>query len=95
MTWKSNFPLFNFTLSPNGQDRTGNCANSDPFVNIDNVLYNQDELKPIHCIHYMNYSSSDFAHLSQGEDVKICYRDEFLYYRFLKEPQKTATAKTA
>ncbi|MEH2411830.1 Npun_R2821/Npun_R2822 family protein [Nostoc sp.] len=88
LTWKSNLALFNFTLSPNGQDRTGNCANSDPFVNIDNILYNQDELKPIHRIHYMNYSSIDFARLCQGEDVNICYREEFLYYRFLKEPEK-------
>ncbi|NDJ25131.1 methionine synthase [Nostoc sp. B(2019)] len=88
MTLRCDRPLFNFTLSPNGQDRTGNCANADPFVNIDNVLYNQDGLKPIHRIHYMSYSSSDFARLSQGEDVNILYRDEFLYYRFLKQPEQ-------
>ncbi|MDZ8189157.1 MAG: hypothetical protein RMX96_30485 [Nostoc sp. ChiSLP02] len=80
--------IFNFTLSPNPQDRTGNCANADKFVNIDNVLYNQDGLKPIHRIHYMSYSSIDFARLSRGEDVNIDYRDEFLYYRFLKEPER-------
>ncbi|TAF04867.1 MAG: methionine synthase [Nostocales cyanobacterium] len=88
MTLRWNRPLFNFTLSPNGQERTGNCANADPFVNIDNVLYNKEGLKPIHRIHYMSYSYSDFARLSQGEDVNINYRDEFLYYRFLKEPEK-------
>ncbi|MBD6618109.1 methionine synthase [Komarekiella sp. 'clone 1'] len=88
MTLRCDRPLFNFTLSPNGQDRTGNCANADPFVNINNVLYNQDGLKPIHRIHYMSYSSSDFARLSQGEDVNILYRDEFLYYRFLKQPEQ-------
>lgn len=81
-------PLFNFTLSPNGQDRTGNCANADPLVNIDNVLYNQEGLKPIHRIHYMSYSSRDFARLSLGEDINIRYRDEFLYYRFLKQPEQ-------
>ncbi|MBW4611900.1 MAG: methionine synthase [Desmonostoc vinosum HA7617-LM4] len=80
--------IFNFTLSPNTQDRTGNCANADAFVNINNVLYNQDGLKPIHRIHYMSYSSGDFVRLCQGEDVNICYRDEFLYYRFLKQPEK-------
>ena len=80
--------IFNFTLSPNPQDRTGNCANADPFVNINNVLYNQDGLKPIHRIHYMSYSSIDFTRLCQGEDVNIDYRDEFLYYRFLKEPER-------
>lgn len=87
MTLRCNRPLFNFTLSPNGQERTGNCADADPFVNINNVLYNQDGLKPIHRIHYMNYSSRDFANLCKGEDVKIRYQDEFLYYRFLKQPE--------
>ncbi|MBE8999483.1 methionine synthase [Nostoc sp. LEGE 12447] len=88
MTLRCDRPLFNFTLSPNGEDRTGNCANADPFVNINNVLYNQDGLKPIHRIHYMSYSSRDFAQLSQGQDVNICYGDEFLHYRFLKEPEQ-------
>ena len=88
MTLRCERLLLNFTLSSNGQDRTGNCANADPFVTIDNVLYNKDGLKPIHRIHYMSYSSSDFARLCQGEDVNIHYRDEFLYYHFLKEPDK-------
>ncbi|MBW4557080.1 MAG: methionine synthase [Trichormus sp. ATA11-4-KO1] len=84
MTLRCDRSLFNFTLSPNGQDRTGNCANADPFVNINNVLYNKEGLKPIHRLHYMGYSASDFARLSQGEDVNIPYKNEFLYYRFLK-----------
>ncbi|MBW4562834.1 MAG: methionine synthase [Mojavia pulchra JT2-VF2] len=88
ITLYGNHPIFNFTLSPNGQDRTGNCANADSFVNINNVLYNQDGLKPIHRIHYMSYSSSDFSRLCQGEDVNIRYRDEFLHYRFLRQPEQ-------
>ncbi|MFP4101130.1 Npun_R2821/Npun_R2822 family protein [Coleofasciculus sp.] len=88
MTLRCDRPLYNFTLSPNGQDRTGNCADADPFVNIDNVLYNEQGLKPIHRIHYMNYSASDFVRLCQGEDVNICYKDIFLYYRFLKQPEQ-------
>ncbi|KAB8333507.1 methionine synthase [Scytonema tolypothrichoides VB-61278] len=88
MTLRCNRPLFNFTLSPNGQDITGNCADADPFVNINNVLYNQDGLKPIHRLHYMNYSAIDFTRLCQGENVDIRYKNEFLHYRFLKEPEK-------
>ncbi|MGH8002233.1 MAG: Npun_R2821/Npun_R2822 family protein [Brasilonema sp.] len=88
MTLRCNRPLFNFTLSPNGQDKTGNCADADPFININNVLYNQDGLKPIHRLHYMNYSAIDFTRLCQGEDVDIRYKNEFLYYRFLKQPEK-------
>ncbi|MBD0388971.1 MAG: methionine synthase [Nostoc sp. C3-bin3] len=87
LTLRCDRPLFNFTLSPNGQDRTGNCADADPFVNVDNVLYNEQGLKPIHRLHYMNYSSRDFARLCKGEDVDIRYKDLFFYYRFLKQPE--------
>jgi hypothetical protein len=87
LTLRCDRPLFNFTLSPNGQDRTGNCADADPFVNVDNVLYNEQGLKPIHRLHYMNYSSRDFARLCKGEDVDIRYKDVFLSYRFLKQPE--------
>ncbi len=86
LTLRCDRPLYNFTQSPDGKERTGNCAEIDPFVNIDNVLYNEQGLKPIHRIHYMNYSSSDFARLCQGEDADIRYKDVFLHYRFLKEP---------
>ena len=88
LTLRSEQSLFNFTLSSNGQERTGNCAGADPFVNIDHVLYNQQGLKPIHRIHYMNYASQDFSRLCQGEDVNIPYQEEFLYYRFLKQPEQ-------
>ncbi len=88
MTLRCDRPQFNFTLSPNGKDRTGNCADADPFVNIDNVLYNQEELKPIHRLHYMNYPSIGFTRLCQGEDVNIRYKDVFLYYRFLQQPEQ-------
>ena len=88
LTLRCDRPLFNFTLSPNGQDRTGNCADADPFVETDHVLYNEQGLKPIHRIHYMNYSSADFARLCKGEAVEIRYREPFLYYRFLKQPQQ-------
>ncbi|CAD0229211.1 Methionine synthase [Planktothrix agardhii] len=87
MTLRAERSFFNYTLSSDGSERTGNCANADPFVNIDNVLYNQEKLKPIHRIHYMGYSSVDFGRLSQGEDVHIPYQDVFLHYRFLKQPE--------
>ncbi|WP_343217840.1 Npun_R2821/Npun_R2822 family protein [Halotia branconii] len=87
MTLGGDRSLFNFTLSPDHQDRTGNCANADIFLNINNILYDKNGLKPIHRIHYMSYSPGDFARLCQGEDINICYREEFLYYRFLKHPE--------
>ncbi|WP_322743970.1 Npun_R2821/Npun_R2822 family protein [Nostoc edaphicum] len=88
MTFRIARSLFNFTLSPNGEDRTGNCARVNRFVNIDNVLYNQQGLKPIHRLHYMGYGAIEFARLCKGEDVNICYKNEFLHYRFLKQPEQ-------
>ncbi|MGF1674139.1 MAG: Npun_R2821/Npun_R2822 family protein, partial [Rivularia sp. (in: cyanobacteria)] len=88
MTLRSNRSQFNFTLSPNAQDRCGNCANADPFVVIDNVLFNKEGVKPIHRIHYMGYPSIDFSRLSQGEDIDIPFKDIFLNYRFLKQPEQ-------
>jgi hypothetical protein len=87
LTLRCNRPLYNFTQSSNGQDRTGNCANADPFINIDDVLYNKQGLKPIHRIHYMGYPARDFAELSQGKEVDLPYKNEFLYYRYLKQPE--------
>ncbi|MGG6268045.1 Npun_R2821/Npun_R2822 family protein [Leptolyngbya sp. AN03gr2] len=86
LTFRLDRPAFNFTLSPDGQDRTGNCADGDPFVVRDQVLYNQDGLKPIHRLHYMGYSSIEFARLSQGEAVQLPHKEVFLHYRFLKSP---------
>ncbi|GAP95716.1 Npun_R2821/Npun_R2822 family protein [Leptolyngbya sp. NIES-2104] len=86
LTLRLDRPTFNFTLSTDGQDRTGNCANIDPFVVRDHLLYNKDGLKPIHRLHYMGYSSIEFARLSQGEAVQIPYAEVFLHYRFLKNP---------
>ena len=88
MTLRCERPFYNFTQSSDSRDRTGNCADADPFINLDNVLYNEQGCKPIHRIHYMNYPAISFTRLSQGEDVNIRYQDIFLHYRFLKEPQK-------
>ncbi|MBW4514396.1 MAG: hypothetical protein KME11_04155 [Timaviella obliquedivisa GSE-PSE-MK23-08B] len=89
LTLRGEYSLFNFTLSPDSQDRTGNCADADRFVEKDQILYNADGLKPIHRIHYMNYGAEKFARLAQGENVGMRYQEMFLLYRFLKNPHQT------
>jgi hypothetical protein len=88
LTLRGEYSLFNFTLSPDSQDRTGNCADADPFIEKDQILYNADGLKPIHRIHYMNYGAEKFARLAQGEDVGMRYQEMFLLYRFLNNPDQ-------
>jgi hypothetical protein len=84
LTLRAEYSLFNFTLSSDDRNRTGNCADADPFIEKDQILYNADGLKPIHRIHYMNYGAEKFARLAQGEDVGMRYQDIFLRYRFLR-----------
>lgn len=87
MTLSDSYSLFNFTQSANSRERTGNCANADPFVAIE-VLYNYEGLKPINRIHYMGYSAQDFKQLCQGKDAGIPHQSTFLSYRYLKQPEK-------
>ena len=91
LTFRGDYSMFNYTLSEKSTDRTGNCADADPFIEIDNLLYNEEGLKPIHRIHYMNFPAQDFAKLSQGEDMVIPHKDVFLHYRFLKDSENKLT----
>ncbi len=86
LTLRGNYSIFNYTLSEKKSDRTGNCADADPFVEINKILYNEQGLKPIHRIHYMNFPPEDFARLTKGEDAPIPHKNLFLEYRFLKDP---------
>jgi hypothetical protein len=62
------------------------CHWNSKFDVVDNILYDQGQ--PLTYIHYMSVSSSDFVRLCSSEDVDIPYRDVFLYYRYLKSPDK-------
>jgi len=89
LTFCLNWKIFNYTMSSDSRERTGNIAGADPFIEKDWVLYNAQGCKPIHRIHYMGYPSKDFYYLCRGEDVPIPHREVFLHYRFLEEPEKT------
>jgi hypothetical protein len=92
ITFKLNCKIFNYTLSLDSHDRTGNIAGVDPFVEKDQVLFNQEGLKPIHRIHYMGYKSEAFARLCKGEDTNIPHQEVFLYYRFMNQPEQAPTS---
>jgi hypothetical protein len=87
MTFRSQQSIYNFTLSPHGQDRTGNAAESG-YVNVDQVLFNAEGMKPIHRLHYNAHSATKFTRLCQGEAVNLPLQDEFLFYRYLHEPEQ-------
>lgn len=91
ITFKLNCKIFNYTLSLDPRERTGNIAKVDPFVEKGYVLLNREGLKPIHRIHYMGYGAEDFARLSKGENTNIPYQEVFLDYRFSNHPEQAPT----
>ncbi|WP_346341672.1 hypothetical protein [[Phormidium] sp. ETS-05] len=46
-----------------------------------------DRGNPLTYLHYIGISSSIFADLCQGENLDFPYRDVFLHYRYLSEPE--------
>ena len=64
---------------------TGNHWSSQ-FDIVNNVLY--DKGRRLTYLHYMSICAAKFARLCAGEDVDIPYRNVFLYYRYLKSPEK-------
>lgn len=89
MVSRSGIPYYNFAYH-NLEEATGSHWSSN-FDVVDNVLY--DKGKKITYIHFMSISSSKFAKLCGGEDVKIAYQDVFLHYRYLKSPEERPQLK--
>ena len=64
--------------SPNAFPASDSC--SDP------TLY--DRHTPLTYLHYIGISSKIFARLCSGENLDFPYRDLFLHYRYLHEPER-------
>lgn len=85
MIMKSGASIYNFALDLPKEQRTGCCVTSSHFKIKDHILYDQEN--PLTYIHYIGISSSIFAQLCTGENIDFPYRDLFLHYRYLKEPE--------
>lgn len=68
------------------QQRTGCCVTSPHFEERDRVLFDHGE--PLTYLHYIGVSSSYFRQLCEGQNIDFPYRDLFLYYRYLHEPEQ-------
>lgn len=86
MRMRLNVPIYNFALNlPKGQ-RSGNSVTSPHFENRNHVLYDKDTR--LTYLHYIGLSSKLFKRLCEGENIDFPYRDIFLHYRYLHEPEK-------
>lgn len=85
MMMRSGKSVYNLALNLEENKKTGCCITSPHFQEKDHVLYDQD--RRLTYLHYIGLSSSVIAKVCQGENIDFPYRDLFLHYRFLKNPE--------
>ncbi|HBE17921.1 MAG TPA: sugar transferase [Cyanobacteria bacterium UBA11149] len=86
MRMRSQIPIYNFALGLPENQKTGNSVTSKHFENRDNVLY--DKGTRLTYLHYIGVSSKLFTRVCGGENLDFPYRDIFLHYRYLHQPEK-------
>ncbi|MCC5897606.1 MAG: sugar transferase [Phormidium sp. GEM2.Bin31] len=95
LAMRSQRRIYNFSHHLSAEERIGCCVTSPHFEEKDGLVY--DKGKRLTYLHYIGVSSSVFRRLCEGENLDCPYRDVFLHYRYLHEPQNrpqfTGTAK--
>nr|WP_290222175.1 Npun_R2821/Npun_R2822 family protein [Trichocoleus desertorum] len=86
MVMKSGMSVYNFVHQLPTAEVTGNSVASSHFELKNNVLY--DKAQRLTYLHYIGLSSKLFSRLCAGENIDFPYRDVFLHYRYLHEPDK-------
>lgn len=86
MMMRSGFSVYNFSLQLPSEKITGCCVTSTHFENINQVLY--DHEKRLIYLHYIGLSSQLFTKVCAGENLDFPYRDLFLHYRYLDQPEQ-------
>jgi hypothetical protein len=82
---RSGKSVYNLALNLEQSEKTGCCITSLHFEEQNHILY--DKGQRLTYLHYIGLSSSIIAKVCQGENIDFPYRDLFLYYRFLKNPE--------
>lgn len=86
MRMRANISFYNFSLNLPASKATGCCVTSPQFENRNNVLYDQGNR--LTYLHYIGLSSKLFNRVCDGENIDFPYRDIFLHYRYLHEPEQ-------
>jgi len=85
MVMRTGLSNYNLALKLPANQITGCCVTSTHFVEKDHLLY--DKGNRLIYIHYIGLSSRLFAKVCAGENIDFPYREVFLYYRYLHEPE--------
>ncbi|MFP4221118.1 MAG: Npun_R2821/Npun_R2822 family protein [Phormidium sp.] len=86
MVMRSGLSSYNFAKQIPAEQRTGCSATSKHFQENNHILY--DKGNRLTYIHYIGVQPSTIQRVCQGENVDFPYRDLFLYYRYLHEPEQ-------
>ncbi|NER33486.1 MAG: sugar transferase [Oscillatoria sp. SIO1A7] len=86
MVMRSGIPSYNFALALSRTERTGNSVTSSHFEEKDGIVY--DRSLRLTYLHYIGISSEVFTRLCAGENIDFPYRETFLHYRYLHEPDR-------
>ncbi|MEO0867162.1 MAG: Npun_R2821/Npun_R2822 family protein [Cyanobacteria bacterium J06642_11] len=86
MVLKLGLNILNLSKHLPAEERTGCCATSPHFEQQGHYLV--DRGKRLTYLHYIGISSKVFTRLCTGENLEFPYRDLFLHYRYLHDPQQ-------
>lgn len=88
MVMKKGINSYNFAYSLLHSEKTGCSVTSPHFQMRDNILY--DKGNRLTYIHYIGVQPDLIRRVCAGENIEFPYRDLFLHYRYLREPEKRA-----
>ena len=86
MNMRLDVPVYNFALNLPPEEKTGNSVTSSHFELRDNHLY--DKGKQLTYLHYIGVSAKAFTRVCAGKNLDFPYREIFLHYRYLHEPEQ-------
>lgn len=86
MVMRSVIPSYNFALALSRTERTGNSVTSSHFEEKNGIVY--DRSLRLTYLHYIGISSKVFTRVCSGENIDFPYRETFLHYRYLHEPDQ-------
>ncbi|MEL6457627.1 MAG: Npun_R2821/Npun_R2822 family protein [Cyanobacteria bacterium J06621_15] len=86
LVMRSEVDIYNFAFNLPENEMTGCCITSPHFEERDNLVYDRGNC--LTYLHYIGLSSKFFKRLCSGENIDFPYRETFLHYRYLHEPDK-------
>jgi len=86
MVMKSGLAVYNFARELPAEEKTGCSATSKHFKEKDHILY--DKGNRLTYLHYIGVPPDINQAVCAGENIDFPYRELFLYYRYLREPDK-------